>query len=163
MEVTMNRVRMLSVALVAALALSGLALHDRGQIRSLAMAESQSQAALLSAVSQARDAQIERALVAERRLHETRDALKDSERRLVKARKARRAADDRADEAQAAAARPQAAQAPAPASNLTPCQQMGRDGIAYDHAFQVWLQNGAPASWDADGDGLPCEQTYGEM
>ena len=45
----------------------------------------------------------------------------------------------------------------------TPCQKLHADGYSFDVAFDAWIQAGSPASWDADHDGLPCEQSYGEQ
>jgi hypothetical protein len=45
----------------------------------------------------------------------------------------------------------------------TPCQKLYADGYSYDVAFAAWEQAGYPANWDADHDGLPCEQSYGEQ
>jgi hypothetical protein len=51
-------------------------------------------------------------------------------------------------------------QAPQP---LTPCQQLYADGYSYDAAYAAWADAGYPANWDADYDGLPCEQSYGDQ
>lgn len=50
----------------------------------------------------------------------------------------------------------------APEKALTPCQRMGADGYSYGYAYSAWVRAGYPVSWDADHDGIPCEQTYGE-
>jgi hypothetical protein len=46
---------------------------------------------------------------------------------------------------------------------LTPCQRLHADGHTYAVAYTAWEQAGYPANWDADHDGLPCEQSYGEQ
>jgi hypothetical protein len=45
----------------------------------------------------------------------------------------------------------------------TPCQKLHADGYSFDVAYAAWVQAGYPANWDADHDGLPCEQSYGEQ
>jgi hypothetical protein len=50
-----------------------------------------------------------------------------------------------------------------PTTPLTPCQRMYADGYTYDAAYAAWERAGYPVNWDADKDGLPCEQTYGEQ
>lgn len=50
----------------------------------------------------------------------------------------------------------------APEKTLTPCQRMGAEGYSYSYAYNAWVRAGYPVSWDADHDGIPCEQTYGE-
>ena len=50
-----------------------------------------------------------------------------------------------------------------PAKPLTPCQKLHADGYSYDVAYASWVDAGFPANWDADKDGLPCEQSYGEQ
>ncbi|WP_370947647.1 hypothetical protein AB5J62_08840 [Amycolatopsis sp. cg5] len=50
----------------------------------------------------------------------------------------------------------------APEKALTPCQRMGAEGYSYSYAYSAWVRAGYPVSWDADHDGIPCEQTYGE-
>ena len=45
----------------------------------------------------------------------------------------------------------------------TPCQKLYADGYSYDVAYAAWAEAGYPANWDADEDGLPCEQSYGEQ
>ncbi|WP_328609277.1 hypothetical protein OG943_09170 [Amycolatopsis sp. NBC_00345] len=47
----------------------------------------------------------------------------------------------------------------APAS--TPCQRLLADGYSYSDAYSAWAKAGYPLSWDADRDGYPCEQSYG--
>jgi hypothetical protein len=51
---------------------------------------------------------------------------------------------------------------PAP-KPLTPCQQLYVDGYSYDSAYVAWGDAGYPANWDADSDGWPCEQSYGDQ
>lgn len=51
-------------------------------------------------------------------------------------------------------------QAPKP---LTPCQQLYADGYSYDAAYVAWADAGYPPNWDADWDGFPCEQSYGDQ
>lgn len=46
---------------------------------------------------------------------------------------------------------------------LTRCQEMYAQGLSYSTAFSEWVAAGSPASWDADHDGYPCEQTYGDQ
>jgi hypothetical protein len=48
-------------------------------------------------------------------------------------------------------------------SGLTPCQSMAANGYSYDEAYSAWADAGYPDNWDADHDGLPCEQSYGEQ
>ncbi len=50
-----------------------------------------------------------------------------------------------------------------PAKPLTPCQRLRADGHSYDIAYAAWVEAGFPPNWDADHDGLPCEQSYGEQ
>ena len=45
----------------------------------------------------------------------------------------------------------------------TPCQKLYADGYSYDVAYAALVQAGYPVNWDADHDGLPCEQSYGEQ
>lgn len=52
---------------------------------------------------------------------------------------------------------------PAPVKPLTPCQRLHADGYSYSVAFDEWEKAGYPPNWDADHDGYPCEQSYGEM
>jgi hypothetical protein len=47
--------------------------------------------------------------------------------------------------------------------NLTPCQSLKASGVPFSTAYFSWTEHGAPASWDADKDGIPCEQSYGEQ
>jgi hypothetical protein len=51
---------------------------------------------------------------------------------------------------------------PAP-KPLTPCRRMYADGYSYDAAYVAWADAGFPLNWDADSDGFPCEQSYGEQ
>jgi hypothetical protein len=48
------------------------------------------------------------------------------------------------------------------APDLTPCQRMFAEGYSFDYAYSAWVNAGYPQSWDADKDGIPCEQSYGE-
>jgi hypothetical protein len=48
----------------------------------------------------------------------------------------------------------------APAS--TPCQRLLAGGYSYSYAYNEWAKAGYPLSWDADRDGYPCEQSYGD-
>jgi hypothetical protein len=50
-----------------------------------------------------------------------------------------------------------------PAKPLTPCQKLHAAGYSYDVAYAEWVDAGFPVNWDADKDGLPCEQSYGEQ
>lgn len=86
-------------------------------------------------------------------------------RTVTKARdKAQREAKQARNDAEAkAASATTAVSAPTASSNLTPCQRMGRDDVPFADAYAEWLRSGAPASWDADVDGIPCEKTYGEQ
>ncbi|WP_181771556.1 hypothetical protein [Amycolatopsis pittospori] len=47
------------------------------------------------------------------------------------------------------------------APSLTPCQRLFSEGYSFDYAFSAWINAGRPLSWDADRDGYPCEQSYG--
>jgi hypothetical protein len=51
----------------------------------------------------------------------------------------------------------------APTKQLTPCRQIYADGYSYELAYAAWRQAGFPPNWDADHDGYPCEQSYGEQ
>jgi hypothetical protein len=51
---------------------------------------------------------------------------------------------------------------PAPKA-MTPCQRMFAAGYSYDAAYAAWVDAGKPLNWDADKDGFPCEQSYGEL
>jgi hypothetical protein len=51
----------------------------------------------------------------------------------------------------------------APTKPLTPCQQMYVDGYSYELAYAAWQRADFPPNWDADHDGYPCEQSYGEQ
>lgn len=44
----------------------------------------------------------------------------------------------------------------------TPCQRLLADGYSYSYAYNEWAKAGYPLSWDADRDGYPCEQSYGD-
>jgi hypothetical protein len=50
-----------------------------------------------------------------------------------------------------------------PGKPLTPCEHMYASGYSYDMAYAAWLREGSPLNWDADRDGLPCEQSYGQQ
>lgn len=52
---------------------------------------------------------------------------------------------------------------PKPRQPLTPCQRLYADGYSYDAAYSKWAEAGFPPNWDADSDGFPCEQSYGEQ
>jgi hypothetical protein len=52
---------------------------------------------------------------------------------------------------------------PQPQTPRTPCQQLYADGYTYDAAFDAWVAAGVPVNWDADKDGFPCEQSYGDQ
>ncbi|HEV7651734.1 MAG TPA: hypothetical protein VGP26_26570 [Actinophytocola sp.] len=52
---------------------------------------------------------------------------------------------------------------PKPRQALTPCQRMYAAGYSFDAAFSAWAEAGFPPNWDADNDGFPCEQSYGEQ
>ncbi|MBB5857381.1 hypothetical protein ACFQ05_31235 [Amycolatopsis umgeniensis] len=47
------------------------------------------------------------------------------------------------------------------APSLTSCQRLAADRFSYAYAFDAWVNAGRPLSWDADRDGYPCEQSYG--
>ncbi len=47
------------------------------------------------------------------------------------------------------------------ARSLTPCQRLFADGFSFSYAYNAWINAGRPLSWDADRDGYPCEQSYG--
>ncbi|WP_410598176.1 hypothetical protein [Amycolatopsis sp. lyj-90] len=47
------------------------------------------------------------------------------------------------------------------APSLTSCQRLLAEGFSYTYAFNAWVNAGRPLSWDADRDGYPCEQSYG--
>jgi hypothetical protein len=49
-----------------------------------------------------------------------------------------------------------------PPKTLTSCQRLYSDGYSFAYAYDAWVQMGYPQNWDADHDGLPCEQSYGE-
>jgi hypothetical protein len=51
---------------------------------------------------------------------------------------------------------------PAPVPR-TPCQQLYADGYSYDATYLAWETAGYPSNWDADSDGFPCEQSYGDQ
>jgi hypothetical protein len=55
------------------------------------------------------------------------------------------------------------APAPAPSKSLTQCQQFAAEGYSFGYAYNAWVRAGYPVGWDADRDGLPCEQSYGEQ
>ncbi|RSM57961.1 hypothetical protein DMH03_26485 [Amycolatopsis sp. WAC 01376] len=44
---------------------------------------------------------------------------------------------------------------------LTSCQRLLAEGYSFEYAFSAWVNAGRPLSWDADRDGYPCEQSYG--
>ena len=44
----------------------------------------------------------------------------------------------------------------------TRCQRMYDAGVPLYQAYDAWARAGYPPSWDADGDGIPCERSYGE-
>jgi len=50
-----------------------------------------------------------------------------------------------------------------PTKPLTPCQRMLAEGYSYDMAYIAWGQAGYPPNWDADHDGYPCEQSFGNQ
>ncbi|RSN24316.1 hypothetical protein DMC63_05200 [Streptomyces sp. WAC 05977] len=47
------------------------------------------------------------------------------------------------------------------APSRTSCQRLLAEGFSYTYAFEAWVNAGRPLSWDADRDGYPCEQSYG--
>ncbi|MEU3768625.1 hypothetical protein AB0E55_26510 [Amycolatopsis keratiniphila] len=47
------------------------------------------------------------------------------------------------------------------APSLTSCQRLFAEGFSYTYAYNAWVNAGRPLSWDADRDGYPCEQSYG--
>lgn len=51
--------------------------------------------------------------------------------------------------------------APKPAQ--TPCQWLKANGYSYTFAVESWVDEGLPVNWDADHDGYPCEQSYGNQ
>jgi hypothetical protein len=57
---------------------------------------------------------------------------------------------------------PQTVTVPAPPkATLTSCQSFYANGYSYAAVLSLWAQQNFPANWDADHDGYPCEQTYG--
>jgi hypothetical protein len=50
-----------------------------------------------------------------------------------------------------------------PEKAMTPCRRLHADGYSYEVAYAAWEQEGFPISWDADRDGYPCEQSYGNQ
>lgn len=50
-----------------------------------------------------------------------------------------------------------------PPKTLTSCQRLYADGYSFAYAYDAWARMGYPQNWDADHDGLPCEQSYGEQ
>ena len=49
----------------------------------------------------------------------------------------------------------------APKMAQTSCQWLYANGYSYTAVLSIWAQENFPANWDADHDGYPCEQTYG--
>jgi hypothetical protein len=49
----------------------------------------------------------------------------------------------------------------APKAAQTSCQWLYANGYSYTAVLSIWAQENFPANWDADHDGYPCEQTYG--
>jgi hypothetical protein len=47
--------------------------------------------------------------------------------------------------------------------NLTQCQRLYTEGYSYIYTYNAWASAGYPSSWDADHDGFPCEQSYGNQ
>jgi hypothetical protein len=45
----------------------------------------------------------------------------------------------------------------------TPCQWLHANNYSYEQAYAAWAQEGYPINWDADRDGYPCEQSYGNQ
>jgi hypothetical protein len=45
----------------------------------------------------------------------------------------------------------------------TPCQWLAANGHSYAFAVESWVDEGWPVNWDADRDGYPCEQSYGNQ
>lgn len=45
----------------------------------------------------------------------------------------------------------------------TSCQWLKANGYSYAYAVELWVDAGLPANWDADRDGYPCEQSYGNQ
>jgi hypothetical protein len=43
----------------------------------------------------------------------------------------------------------------------TSCEWMHDNGYSYAQAYNAWLNAGSPSLWDADHDGYPCEQSFG--
>jgi septal ring factor EnvC (AmiA/AmiB activator) len=93
-----------------------------------------------------------------RSLDETRSELAETRRRLKTATKDRDTARSEADQADADLRRQQ----DAATAVRTPCQQMFAAGVPFAQAYYTWSVNGAPSNWDADRDGIPCENSYGE-
>jgi len=44
----------------------------------------------------------------------------------------------------------------------TTCRSSYAHGLSFTEVEDLWRRAGRPASWDADHDGIPCEQSYGE-
>jgi hypothetical protein len=49
----------------------------------------------------------------------------------------------------------------APKAAQTSCQWLYANGYSFAAVLSIWAQENFPANWDADHDGYPCEQTYG--
>lgn len=59
---------------------------------------------------------------------------------------------------------PETVTAPAaPKAAQTSCQWLRANGYSYTLMRSVWMQEGFPINWDADRDGYPCEQSYGNQ
>jgi hypothetical protein len=59
---------------------------------------------------------------------------------------------------------PQTVTVPAtPKATQTSCQWLYANGYSYTAVLSIWAQQNFPANWDADHDGYPCEQTYGNQ
>ncbi|UJW32072.1 hypothetical protein L3Q67_44230 [Saccharothrix sp. AJ9571] len=56
----------------------------------------------------------------------------------------------------------QAPPQPQPPRNQTACQWMHTNGYSYTAAYNAWQDAGYPLNWDADRDGWPCEQSFGD-
>lgn len=145
------------LAVLAAAGSFGLLMYQR-QVHALEMREQQREIAAQA------DTSSQEAESLRDQLRQAKAQLAKSQKRLRKATKARDAARRQASKAKADAdSAPTVQSPPTSGTDLTPCQRMGRDGVPFSDAYAEWLRSGAPANWDADGDGIPCEQTYGEQ
>jgi hypothetical protein len=50
-----------------------------------------------------------------------------------------------------------------PKATQTSCQWLRANGYSYAQMATLWAQDRFPMNWDADRDGYPCEQSYGNQ